>query len=328
MKYKNLGKTDMKISVLGLGCMGMTHAYGSPSDEKEMIKLIHSAVDMGITLFDTAECYTGTNPEGKTVYNEELVGKALKPYRNKVLIATKCGVRHREDHSLIMDSRPETIRKSVEGSLKRLETDYIDIYYQHRTDPNVPPEEVAGVMQELIDEGKIRTWGISEAREDYIKRADSVCKVSAVQNRYSMMYREYEDLLPFLGNAGITLVAHCPLANGFLTGKYGKNTEFDKKNDYRSQMPQFKAESIDKNKELLYMLNYISEEKNASPAQVSLAWLIAKGIVPIPGTRRLSRLEENAGAADIILTDEEVLNIDNALKTMEMSEVFGGYKAK
>lgn len=328
MKYRNLGNSDIKISAIGLGCMGMTHAYGVPSDEAEMIKLIHSAVDKGLTFFDTAECYVGTNGNGQTVYNEELVGKGLQPYRNKVIIATKFGVQHNADRSLVMDSRPETIRKSVEGSLRRLNTDYIDLYYQHRIDPNIPPEEVAGVMQDLIREGKIRAWGVSEAGENYISRADKICHMSAIQNRYSMMYREYEGLLPVLEKLGITLVAHCPLANGFLSGKYDKNSSFDKQYDYRSTMPQFKSDSVDKNKELLEMLNKIADEKHGTPAQISLAWLMAKGIVPIPGTRKLSRMEENIGAADIVMSSEEISKIDNALNNMEMSEVFGGHKSK
>lgn len=328
MRYRNLGNSDIKVSALGLGCMGMTHAYGAPSDENEMIKMIHSAVDMGITFFDTAECYVGTGADGQTVYNEELVGKALKPYRDRIIIATKFGVHHNDDSSLRMDSRPEIIRRSVEGSLKRLNTDYIDLYYQHRIDPNVEPEEVADVMKELIKEGKIRTWGISEAGEEYTRRADKVCHVTAIQNRYSMMYRNYEDLLPVLSELGIAFVAHSPLANGFLSGKYDKNSVFDKQYDYRSDMPQFKAENADKNKDLLDMLNRMSEEKSATPAQISLAWLMAKGIIPIPGTRKLARLEENSGAADITLTQKEVSDIDMALENMEMSEVFGGHKAK
>lgn len=328
MNYKNLGSSAIKISVLGFGCMGMTHAYGPPSDETEMIKLIHSAIDLGITFFDTAECYIGTDTNGQTVYNEELVGKALKPYRDKVIISTKFGVHHTSNCSLIMDSSPNTIRKSIDSSLKRLGMDYVDLYYQHRIDPDIPPEEVAGVMQDLIREGKIRAWGISEAGAEYIRRADKVCKVSAIQNRYSMMYREYEYLLPILNELNITFVAHSPLANGFLSGKYDKNSVFDKRADYRNTMPQFKVESIDKNRELLAMLNNIAETKYSTPAQISLAWLMSKGIVPIPGTRKLTRLEENIGAANIALTQNEISKIDSALHVMQMSEVFGGHKAK
>lgn len=327
MKYRTLGNSNMKISVLGLGCMGMTHAYGAPSDETEMIKLIHSAMDLGINFFDTAECYTGTDVNGQTIYNETVVGKALKNHRDKVVIATKCGVHHNTDCSLVMDSRPETIRKSVDNSLKRLNTDYIDLYYQHRIDPQISPEEVAGVMQDLICKGKIRAWGISETGEEYLRRANKVCHVTAVQNRYSMMYRDYENLLPVLDELRISFVAHSPLANGFLTGKYNKNSVFEEKDDYRTDMPQFKAESIDKNKELLGMLNHLAEEKYAVPAQISLAWMMSKGMIPIPGTRKLLRLEENAGAAEIMITATEVKNIDKLLDTMEMSEVFGGHKA-
>ncbi len=325
MKYENLGN-NIKISVLGLGCMGMTHAYGVPSDETEMIKLIQAAVDMGITFFDTAECYIGTGADGQTVYNEELVGKALKAYRNKVVIATKFGVQHNADRSLTVDSRPETIRKSVEGSLKRLDTDYIDLYYQHRIDPDIPPEEVAGVMKDLMCEGRIRAWGVSEASAEYICKADKICHMSAIQNRYSMMYRDYEGLLPLLNDLDITFVAYSPLANGFLSGRYDRNSSFDKQYDYRSAMPQFKPDSIDKNKELLEMLNKMADEKLGTPAQISLAWLMSKGVIPIPGTRRLTRLEENAGAADITLTQNEVSKVDSALRVMEMSEVFGGHR--
>lgn len=194
--------------------MGMIHAYGAPPEEAGMIKLIYSAMDLGITFFDTAECYTAADADGQTVYNEELVGKALKGRRNKAIIAIRFGVRH-NGCLIATDSRPETIRKSAEGSLKRLNTDYIDIYYQHRIDQKIPPEEVAGVMQDLIREGKIRTWGVSEAGEDYIRRADKVCHNAAVQNRYSMMYRNYESLLPVLEEMGISFVAHSPWRTGF-----------------------------------------------------------------------------------------------------------------
>lgn len=323
MKYINLGDGEIKISALGLGCMGMTHAYGKPSDENEMIKLIHSAFDMGITFFDTAECYLGTKENGDIASNEELVGKALKNYRDKVIIATKFGVKH-NNTELITDSRTETIIKSVDGSLKRLGTDYIDLYYQHRLDPDVPVEEVAGTISDLIKAGKIRAWGISEVDEEHIRRADKICPLTAIQNRYSMMYRYYEPLMPVLKELQITFVAHSPLANGFLTGKYNKESVFDKVYDYRSDMPQFKGD----NQELLDMLNNIATEKYSTPAQISLAWMMAKGIVPIPGTRKLQRLEENIGAADILLTDEEVSRIDETLNTIKMSDVFWGHKIK
>ena len=218
MKTRILGK-DLKVSAVGLGCMGMTHASGAPADVKEMTELLAQAVDIGYTMFDTAECYTGVNADGSTAYNEELVGKALKPYRDKIILATKCGVQHKGDH-LEMDSRPETIRKSVEGSLKKLQTDHIDLYYQHRIDPKVEPEEVAGAMSELIKEGKILHWGISEVDEEYFRRAHKVCPVTAIQNRLSMMYRDYERLFPVLEELQVGFVAFSPLANGFLTACY------------------------------------------------------------------------------------------------------------
>ena len=325
MKYRILGK-DLKVSAVSLGCMGMTHAFGAPSDTKEMTRLIHEAVELGYTMFDTAECYIGVFPDGSTAYNEELVGAALKPYRDKIVIATKFGVHHAPD-GLITDSSPETIRKSVEGSLKRLGTDYIDLYYQHRIDPDVAPETVAQTMSQLIKEGKIRYWGISEANEEYLRRANEVCPVTAIQNRYSMMARWYEDLFPVLEELHIGYVAFSPLANGLLSAKYDKDQKFGN-DDYRSRMPQFTAEGIDKNRELLDFLYETAERKNSTPAQISLAWMMCrhKNLVPIPGTRKSERLRENAGAADIELSPEEIARIDCALNHMEMSEVFGGAK--
>lgn len=308
--------------------MGMSHAYGAPADKKEMTELLAQAVDMGYTFFDTAEVYgTPENPHD----NEELVGAALKPYRSKVVLATKFGIHFATDSSqvnkpLVPDSRPEVIRHSVENSLKRLGTDCIDLYYQHRADPAVPVEEVAGVMSELIKEGKIRHWGLSEAGEETIRRAHRVCPVTAVQNRYSMMARWYEVLFPVLEELGIGYVAFSPLANGFLSAKYGKDAKFEAGTDYRSVMPQFSAENREKNRELLELLQKLAQEKQATPAQISLAWMLCKKpyLVPIPGTRKLERLAENAGACDVVLTDQEVDAIDKALDGMEMSEVFGG----
>ena len=327
MQYRTLG-TDLTVSSVGLGCMGMSHAYGAPADKKEMTELLAQAVDMGYTFFDTAEVYgTPDHPHA----NEELVGAALKPYREKVILATKFGI-HFDSTSkevnkpLIPDSRPEVIRASVEASLQRLQTDHIDLYYQHRLDPKIPMEEVAGVMSDLIREGKITHWGLSEATEDSIRRAHAVCPVTAIQNRYSMMARWHEKLFPVLEQLHIGYVAFSPLANGFLSGRYGKNENFDKKYDYRSNMPQFQSDSIDQNQELLALLHRLAQEKQAAPAQISLAWMLCKKpyIVPIPGTRKLSRLAENAGAADVILSAEEVCAIDKALDGMEMSQVFGG----
>lgn len=327
MEKRILGK-DLTVSAVGLGCMGMTHASGAPADVKEMSELLAQAVDMGYMLFDTAECYTGVNTDGSIAYNEELVGEALKPYRNKIVLATKCGVRHMGDH-LEFDSRPETIRASVEGSLKKLQTDHIDLYYQHRIDPKVSPEDVAGTMADLIREGKILHWGISETTEDYLRRAHRVCPVTAVQNRLSMMYREYEKMFPTLEELNVGFVAFSPLANGFLSAQYRDTTQFEQSPaDFRSRMPQFTKEGIEQNAELLALLKSKAQEKNAAPAQISLAWMLAKKpyIVPIPGTRKLMRLRENIGAANIVLTSDEVTQIDQLLEKMPMSPVFGGHR--
>ena len=327
MKTRIPGK-DLKVSAVGLGCMGMTHASGAPANVKEMTELLVQAVDIGYTMFDTAECYTGVNPDGSTAYNEELVGQALKPYRDKIVLATKCGVQHKGDH-LEMGSRPETIRKSVEGSLKKLQTDHIDLYYQHRIDPKVEPEEVAGTMSELIKEGKILYWGISEVDEEYLRRAHKVCPVTAIQNRLSMMYRDYEKLFPVLEELQVGFVAFSPLANGFLTACYRDTSQFEQSPaDFRSSMPQFTKEGVEQNADLLDLIQTKAKEKDATPAQLSLAWMLAKRpyIVPIPGARKLSRLQENLGAAEIALTKEEVAQIDDALDHMTMSQVFGGHR--
>ena len=329
MQYRTLG-SDLTVSAVGLGCMGMSHAYGAPADKKEMAELLAQAVDLGYTFFDTAEVYgTPEHPHD----NEDLVGAALKPYRDKIVLATKFGIHFdmsstATNKPLVPDSRPEVIRASVEASLKRLGTDHIDLYYQHRLDPKIPIEEVAGVMADLIREGKITHWGLSEATEDTIRRAHAVCPVTAIQNRYSMMARWYESLFPVLEELHIGYVAFSPLANGFLSGKYDKSSQFDAETDYRSVMPQFQPENIDRNHDLLTLLQKLAEQNNATPAQISLAWMLCKKpyLVPIPGTRRLSRLLENAGAADVTLSAEEVAAIDKVLDGMAMSEVFGGSK--
>lgn len=329
MQYRTLG-SDLTVSAVGLGCMGMSHAYGAPADKKQMTELLAQAVDLDYTFFDTAEVYgTPEHPHD----NEELVGAALKPYRDKIVLATKFGIHFNmtstaTNKPIVPDSRPEVIHTSVEASLKRLGTDQIDLYYQHRLDPKIPIEEVAGVMADLIREGKITHWGLSEATEDTIRRAHAVCPVTAIQNRYSMMARWYENLFPVLEELHIGYVAFSPLANGFLSGKYDKSSQFDAETDYRSVMPQFQPENIDRNHDLLTLLQKLAEQNNTTPAQISLAWMLCKKpyIVPIPGTRRLSRLLENAGAADVTLSAEEVSDIDEALNGMEMSEVFGGSK--
>lgn len=312
--------------------MGISHAYGTPSTKKEATELIEKVIDLGCTFFDTAEVYgTADNPH----HNEELIGKILKKHRDNVVIATKFGIGFDTESktvnkSLIPNSKPEVIRKSVENSLRRLGTDHIDLYYQHRYDPNVPIEEVAGVMADLIKEGKITHWGLSETNEELIRKANAVCPITAIQNRYSMMARHYENLMPVLEELNIGFVAFSPLANGLLTGKYNPSSTFDSVSDYRSNMPQFKAENYDKNKDLFNLLNNLAKDKNATPTQISLAWMLCKKpyIVPIPGTRKIERLIENLGSADIDLSKEEVSNIDNALNNMKMSEVFGGSAIK
>nr|WP_302595711.1 aldo/keto reductase [uncultured Acetatifactor sp.] len=331
MRYRTLGK-DLAVSAVGLGCMGMSHAYGAPSDKKEMKELLAEAVDMGYTFFDTAEVY-GT-PEDPH-HNEELVGEALKPYRNKVVIATKFGIHfdmesRQVNKPLVPDSRPEVIRASVENSLKRLGTDHIDLYYQHRVDEAVPIEEVAGVMQELIQEGKITHWGLSEAGEETIRRAHRVCPVTAIQNRYSMMARWHEALFPVLEELDIGYVAFSPLANGFLSARYGKDSAFEPGTDYRSVMPQFAPQALEQNAKLLELLRTVAEGKHATPGQISLAWMLCKKpyLVPIPGTRKRDRLKENAGAADILLTEKDIQVLDRQLDSMEMSDVFGGTKCR
>lgn len=316
----------LEVSAVGLGCMGITHASGVPMTIKEGVKVLEQAYSLGYTLFDTAECYTGINTDGTTAYNEEVVGKALRTIRSKVVLATKFGVQHAKDH-LILDSRPENIRKSIEGSLRRLQTDHIDLYYQHRIDPKVSPEEVAGTMEKLIQEGKIRYWGISEATEEYLRRAHTVCPVTAIQNRYSMMARWHENLFPVVEELGITYVAFSPMANGFLSGKYTPDSTFEQGTDFRSNMPQYTEEGFEKSRELLILLNDMAEKKQATPAQISLAWMLCKKpfIIPIPGSRKEERLKENIGAADIILTEQEIKTIDEKLNQMEFL-VFGGHK--
>lgn len=330
MKYRNLGNRGLRVSAIGLGCMGMSHAYGAPADHREMAELLAKAVDIGYDFFDTAEVYgTPDHPHD----NEELLGNALKAYRNKVVIATKFGLRFDREsgqvpYPLITDSRPEVIRRSVEGSLRRLQTNYIDLYYQHRPDPRIPIEEVAGTMQDLIKEGKVLYWGLSEASEEDIRRANAVCPLTAVQDRYSMMARWHEALFPVLEELGIGLVAFSPLANGLLSDRYNAASHFDAGTDYRAGMPQFQPDSYDKNRELLQLIRHIASGKNATPAQISLAWMLCKKpwIVPIPGTRKPDRLQENARAVDIALSEEEVKQIDQALDGMPMSGVFGGTK--
>lgn len=329
MKKRKLGNSDLFVNPVGLGCMGFSHASGDPVDNESAIKTLRQAYEMGYDFFDTAEAYTGVFPDGTVSYNEELVGAALKGVRDKVVIATKMGVHHNEDLTLSLDSRPETIRKSVETSLKRLGTDYIDLYYQHRIDPKVEPETVSETMAQLIKEGKIRYWGISETTEEYLRRANAVCPVTAIENRYSMMARWHESIFPTCEELNIAFVAFSPMANGFLTGKYTPDTKFEGKQDYRAEMPQYTEEGYEKAKALLAFLTELAAKKNATMGQLSLAWMINKKpyIVPIPGSRKMHRLEENFKAGDVVLTPEEVQEIDNKLSTMQF-DVFGGHSTK
>lgn len=332
MEYRTLGLSGLRVSAVGLGCMGMSHAYGAPADKQKMTQLLADAVEMGYTFFDTAEIYgTPDRPHD----NEELLGQALRPFRDRVVIATKFGLTFDRPeaagpHALIPDSRPESIRRAVEESLRRLHTDRIDLYYQHRIDPQVTPEEVADAMARLIREGKILHWGISEATEEYLRRAHKVCPVAAIQNRYSMMARGHESLFEVLEELGIGFVAFSPLANGLLTEYYTPETQFDPQTDYRASMPQFRRESFEKNRSLFGLIHRLADEHHATPSQIAMAWMMNKKswIVPIPGTRCLCRLKENAGAADIRLTKEELQRIDSELEGMEMSDVFGGSPIK
>ena len=312
MKKRTLGKASpLEVSEIGLGCMGMSHGYGPARDPAEMTKVIHAAIERGVTFFDTAECY------GPYI-NEELVGKALAPFKGKVVIATKFGITIQggtPGGAQVVDGRPEVIRRSVEGSLKRLGVEAIDLYYQHRVDPKVPPEEVAGVVSELIREGKVRHWGLSEAGVETIRRAHAVCPLTAIQSEYSMMWREPERaLLSTLEELGIGLVPFSPLGKGFLTATIGKEATFGK-DDFRSVVPRFAPENLAANQSLADLVRRLAAEKGCTPAQIALAWVLAQRpwIVPIPGTRRIDRLEENLGAADVTLTPADLDEIRAAL---------------
>lgn len=326
MKQRRLGKTDMYVNPVGLGCMGLSHASGTPTPKEEAVKILQEAHQIGYNFYDTAECYTGINPDGTINYNEEIVGEAIKDFRDEIVLCTKFGVTHKGDH-LELDSSPERIRKSIEGSLKKLQTDYIDIYYQHRIDPHVEPEVVAGVMKELIEEGKTKAWGISEVNEDYLRRAHAVCPVTVIENRYSMMARWYEKLMPVCQELGITYVAFSPLANGALTGAYQSKNDFGNgEQDFRPNMPQYSDEGIKKTNELLEVVNQIGQIHQANSAQMSLAWMMNKYdfIIPIPGSRKIERLKSNFEAGNIELSQEELKVLDDQLDAMEF-KVFGGH---
>ncbi len=296
----------MEVSALGLGCMGMSYGYGPGGDKQEMIALIRKAVERGVTFFDTAEAYGPTN--------EELVGEALAPFRGRVAIASKFGIKHDASGQQFQDSRPEGIRESVEGSLKRLRIDAIDLYYQHRVDLNVLIEDVAGTVKDLIREGKVKHFGLSEPGVKTIRRAHAVQRVTAIQSEYSLWWRRpEEELLPTLEELGIGLVPFSPLGKGFLTGKIDEKTEFVK-SDFRNIVPRFAPEARKANQALVDLLRTIAERKKATPAQIALAWLLAQKpwIVPIPGTTKLARLEENIEAVNVELTSDDLKEIDSA----------------
>jgi aryl-alcohol dehydrogenase-like predicted oxidoreductase len=307
MQRRKLGNSNLEVSAIGLGCMGMSIAYGPAGDKKEMIALIRKAVELGITFFDTAEVYGPFT-------NEELVGEALAPFGRQVAITTKFGIKIDPSGQQVLDSRPERIKQSAEASLERLRVETIDLYYQHRVDPGVPIEEVGGAVKELIREGKVRHFGLSEAGAQTIRRAHAVQPVTAVQSEYSLWWRRpEEELLPTLDELGIGLVPFSPLGKGFLTGKIDENTTFDS-SDFRNIVPRFTPEARKANQALVGLLRKIAERKKATPAQTALAWLLAQKpcIVPIPGTTKLNRLEENIGAVAVELTSEDLREIDSA----------------
>ena len=318
MKTRVLGQ-GLEVSAIGLGCMGMDHAYGAPADREEMIKLIRRAVELGCNFFDTAVVYGEAN--------EVLLGKALEIYnREDVIIATKFGIYGQKmvdgKPENDLNSKPDSIREQLEGSLERLGVDYIDLYYQHRVDPEVEPEVVAGVMKELLAEGKIKHWGLSNAPLDYLRRAHAVCPVTCIENQYSMVFREPEkEIFQVCEELGIGFVVYSPLGNGFLSGKYDANTVYPE-GDFRNKMGRFSPEVMQKNQVLLDLLKEIADSKNATSAQIVLAWELAQKpwIVPIPGTTKMHRLEENLGGVDIELSPEELKGINAALDALDIDE--------
>jgi len=316
MKKRKLGKGGLEVSALGLGCMGMSWSYGPPKERQAMISLLRAAVERGVTFFDTAEVYG-------PLTNEELVGEALAPFRGQVVIATKFGWApapgDRERWSTL-NSRPEHIKQAVEGSLKRLKLDAIDLYYQHRVDPNVPIEDVAGAVKDLIHEGKVKHFGLSEASAETIRRANAVQPVTALQSEYSLWFRRPEqEIVPTLEELGIGFVPYSPLGKGFLTGKIASDTKFDS-TDFRSTLPRFRPENMDANQAMVALLDGFATEKKATPAQIALAWLLRKKpwVVPIPGTTKLNRLEENIGAAEMELTADELCQIERAASSIDV----------
>ena len=310
MQKRKIG--NLEVSAIGLGCMGMSSGYGEKSDKKDMINLIHEAVDLGINFFDTAEVYGPFE-------NEEILGEALKDYKDKVVIATKFGL-EAGAKILTPNSKPEAIKKSIEGSLKRLKLEAIDLYYLHRVDPNTPIEEVALTIKDLMKEGKVKHWGLSEAGTETIKKAHNVCSLTAIQSEYSMMWRFPEkDIIPLLEELNIGFVPFAPLGKGFLTGSVAKDTEF-KDGDFRKVIPRFSKENMTANYDLVNLIGKIAEDKNVKSSQIALAWVLAQKsfIVPIPGTTKSERLRDNSKAADIKLTDNEIADINYAISKINI----------
>jgi aryl-alcohol dehydrogenase-like predicted oxidoreductase len=315
MKKRELGKSGLEVSAIGLGCMGMSFGYGPPKDKQEMLSLLRKAVECGVTFFDTAEVYG-------PFMNEELVGEALAPFREQVVIATKFGFKldPKTGRSIGVDSGPEHIKEVAEASLKRLKTDVIDLFYQHRVDPDVPIEDVAAAMKELIREGKVKHFGLSEPGVQTIRRAHAVQRITAVQNEYSLWWRKpEEEVLSTLEELGIGFVPYSPLGRGFLTGRMDENTTFDT-SDFRNTLPRFTPEARKANQALVDLLGEIARRKNATAAQIALAWLLAQKpwIIPIPGTTKLKRLEENIGASEVELTSEDLREIEQAASQIEV----------
>jgi len=313
MEKRTLGHAGLEVSAIGLGCMGLSHGYGPATDKQQAIVLIRGAVERGVTLFDTAEIYGPFT-------NEELVGEALAPFRRQVVIATKFGFKIVEGKQAGLDSRPVHIREVVEGSLKRLKTDVIDLLYQHRVDPNVPIEDVAGTVKQLIHQGKVRHFGLSEAGARTIRRAHAIQPITALQSEYSLWWRDPErEILPTLQELGIGMVPYSPLGRGFLTGAINDDTQFDA-NDFRNILPRFTPEGRRANQTLVDTLRQIAQRNGATPAQIALAWLLAQKswIVPIPGTTKVHRLEENLAAADVQLTREELRDIDSTVSRINL----------
>ena len=324
MNQKRLGKTDLYVNPVGLGCMGLSHAYGSAKSQDEAIDFLKESFKVGYNFFDTAEVYVGQTSDGDMSNNEELVGMALSEVRKDVVIASKFGISI-EGITPTPNATPQSIQKSIEGTLERLNIDCLDLYYQHRIDPKVKPEIVAGEMQKLIDEGLIKAWGISETNEEYLRRANDICPVTAIQNRYSMLARWHEDMFPVCEELDINFVAFSPMANGFLTGMYNKDSKFDNL-DYRNNMPQYTEKGFKSAQKLIELLNNLANEKNATPAQISLAWMMCKKeyIIPIPGTTSIKNMESNFKAANVKLSSSTILEIDELLNSLEVP-VFGGH---